>query len=236
VTRSPFPWNFFEKDLKFSAQQRDALVQLGLFPEQIELLEQLLPECAFAVRKQPPRTELDSKLQAIERPLMRAREAFATLRRQQSAAAGEALLRIRLVDPAPLDDGARSGDDALERAIDRALTVLSIAQNPKRAGQQRHKRAALFPTGKIAAVLQEGFRRHYESNGSAPPRYTLRVSRSGEFREIVSICYEAIGEPDTDPDRAIRAYLERERVGTDQLFTRRSHTKQAAVGRQPPAR
>lgn len=233
MTRSLFPWSFLEEaDRKFSNQQRATLRRLELVPEQIALLEQILPECAFAVRKQPPKTDLRSKLRSIEKPLTEARKALETLRAGRSAAAGEALLSIRLVDVTPFDDRAGNGDEALGRAIDQALNVLSVAQSLRRTGQQRHKKAALFPIGKLAGVLEVGFREHHERSGNVPPRYTLRVSRSGEFRDIVSICYEAIGLPNTDPDRAIRIYLATKKVSRSQRSTARSRAKSISAGRK----
>lgn len=230
VSRSPFPWSFFEKaNLKFSKQQCKSLKRLGLFDEQIDLLQQLLPECAFPVRKQPPRTDLVSKLQAIEKPLMKARKALATLRARRSVAADEALLRIRLVDAAPFDDCASNGVEVLEHAIERSIKVLSIAQSLTGASQQRHKKAALFPIGKIDGILEVGFREHHERSGNPPPRYTLRVSRSGKFRDIVAICYEAIKQPNSDPDRAIRTYIDSEKLSRSQLSAKRSLAKR---GRQ----
>lgn len=209
----------FSPYMTFSEQQRASLEQLGLVKEQIELLEQLLPDCAFPVRKQPPRTALVKALQAIEEPLMQACNALATLRLDQSDAAREALLRIRLVDAAPFDNGASDGVEVLQRAIDEGLKVLSIAQGLTGTGQHRQRTAMLFPIGKIAGALEEGSRRRLEWSGSMPPQSTLRVSLSGKFPDVVAICYEAIGLTDTNPERAIRTYLESERARRKQRPT-----------------
>ncbi|WP_161816555.1 hypothetical protein [Steroidobacter agaridevorans] len=232
MSRNPPRWNPFDANRKFSEHQLNSLQEFGLLPEQIESLERLLPECAFAVRKRSTRTDLDSELQAIENPLMEAREALAALRAQRSVAADEALLRIRLVDATLLDKGTGSADEVLEHAIDRALKILSVARSLRRAEQERNKTAMLFPIGQIAAALEEGYRREFERADTAPSKYKLTVSRSGNFRDIVALCYEAIGLPETDPDRAIRTYLEGKKARKEQRPADLPKPKRSATGRQ----
>lgn len=236
LCRSPFPWNFEEANLKFSKHQRESLARLGLFAEQIGLLEEMLPLWAFAIRKQPARDAVQSKLEAIQKPMKQALGALESFLADRSAAGDEALLRIRLVDVSLLADGGGRGAEILERAksdIDLALKIAGVAQSLGRADQQRHKKAMLLPIGQIDGALQEGFRKHHEWHRIPQSTYTIRISRSGPFRDIVAICYEVIAEPDADPDRAIRTYLKKNKKKlASSIPPKRSRLKALTAGRQ----
>jgi hypothetical protein len=95
-------------------------------------------------------------------------------------------------------------DSTVRNLIDmRTILAHALAELPK--GQRRHRTARIDPVRRIDEALLRGFTRGH----TMPfPPYLLRASSSpgSQFREVVGICYRAIGRND-DPERAIKAYI-----------------------------
>jgi hypothetical protein len=210
-------------EFRFTPEQRERLAQFRVSPKQIEMLEGHACLVGRAwLRKSPPRTAVSNRITALGEHLRAAHviaeEILAGNTPECRVAEGflsEAVCRsgkeVELLDAARLE--------ALARICDGALTIL-----PK---QTRHRDADPRPIQGIYEDLIRGHgTEHYilgdgddrPATGTHPPPFTIKPSSSqgSQFRNIVSVCYEAMtDDPDADPERAIKAFIKqrKERMG-----------------------
>lgn len=218
--------------MDFTIAQRTAFQRLGLYQEQIERLRQRLPYIRIDIEPPPPigpvrerLMKLEALLHDAERALRELLEPFDTLQTGQHPATAPSK-RTRAAQRAAnailsvTEDGEVLIDarDAVKAA--RLATELARKKLPA----QSRSVVAWRAVGAIEAELQNGFREHWNAKGlglvhrgggNRPftpfPAYpdNWHASRSGDFAEIVGICWEAAGSA-ADPDRAIRKHLNRE--------------------------
>ena len=213
-------------DFLFTSDHRKQLAGFGASPKQIEMLERHACLVGSAwLRKSPRRTIVSEKIEALREHLRAAHvileeilAATAPGCREAEGFLGQAVCRsgkeVKLLDPAGLE--------ALACICDEALAMLPI--------QTRHRDADPCIIQWIFEDLIEGHgAEHYilgdlivghggecyildDGDATAPetPPFMIRPSSSpgSQFRDIVSVCWEAMsGDRDADPERAIRAFI-----------------------------
>jgi hypothetical protein len=112
---------------------------------------------------------------------------------------------------------------ATQRQIAADLALIERARAKLPSEQRRRRTATLLPVQRIHKALVDGWgAAHYvagaEQDGPPSPvpssstssfPHVPSASPTSPFRQIVGICYEAItGDPEIDPERAIKAYCE----------------------------
>lgn len=196
---------------RFTDNQRQQLQRLGLLPQQIETLEASLPLSRILLKNPAPMAEVREELRDLHKAIKKVQKATAKISEGTTPARKEAYWRLQwaatelerekitIVDLVGLEftkplDWLEIGHKFTENALDNL---------PK---QQRRKQADSRPIERIDKALLEGFTKAHKP--PFPP-YTLKVSSSdgSTFRQIVGICYEAMGQEHCDPERAIKNYL-----------------------------
>ena len=194
----------------FSKDQRQQLLKLGVSDSQIlELQSNGLPAVATVVRSLPKMQDVRDELSEVSTALRRSQRAISKLlsANDTAPARSEALLRVQsvsLVLPGELEplEHALAGLKVCDAAVSRAKEDLeALGQRRFRAGHPR-------PIQRIEAALLQGFVKGRDPSRPMP-EYLIKVSSSptSVFRRIVGICYEAAGVANTDPERAMKAYI-----------------------------
>lgn len=191
----------------FSAEQRSRLLALGLVQEQIQELEQTLPGNAAWLKKPPSRKLVFSELDLAEKAAARALKKLRTLDDETTATGYRAVAAALMsVGATEVSVDATSVVSSAIEALEKLPAVFAAARANAPPGPWRFRSANPKVIDRIDSALLRGFTRHYRP--PFPP-YEIRISASAnsKFRSIVSICYEAIGAGNNDPERAIRAYI-----------------------------
>lgn len=202
---------------RFTDQQRAELASLGLLTQQIDSLEDdALRLGAFALRNEdqaPTRADVIAEFDKIADALEAARRALSALEAaRDDVPAHTARVKVRRhIELASYGMGAGIGDEGLchevlyQVAALRAIVRRAKAVVPK--GPTRHKTAAPYPVSLIEQALLKGWiAAHHDQ-----PRPALNCPASkalkAPFRRVVQLCYEAMGRPNEDPDRAINGFM-----------------------------
>jgi uncharacterized protein DUF3631 len=203
-------------DFRFTSEQRDQLAGFGVSQKQIEMLEGHACLVGSAQRcKSPRRTVVSKKIEALRKHLRAAHVVLEKILaanepgyRDAERYLGQAVCRsgkeVKLLDPAGLE--------ALACICDEALAMLPI--------QTWHRDADPRIVQWIHEDLIQGHSaEHYilddgadwSAAGPETPPFTIKPSSSSEsrFRDIVRVCYEAMGYaiPDADHHRAIKKFI-----------------------------
>ncbi|MBI3375006.1 MAG: hypothetical protein HY017_25065 [Betaproteobacteria bacterium] len=203
----------------FSPEQRAELHRLGAIDAQIDELEANALPISLAWLRNPPtlqdvRDQLEAVFVAVEcaaaamSGLLRAGDAMTLAKREAQARILEACYEIHH-DPHDEHDLVEKASYALSRV----QAVVKHARDSLPNAQRRTGAASPRPVEWIYQSLVSGFTKGHRQ--PLPP-YTLRVSSSqgSPFREIVGICYDAMGQRNTDPERAIKAFIKWRDEGT----------------------
>lgn len=213
-----------DRPLAFSPEQRQALAALGVVPEQIEAVEDVLPECRAAMRTPAPMDDVRGELTKLSRAMDNAARTMSRLEgaREYQPALLEAFERIQ-TESFKLDSIVDSaGYDLIERAID-ALTFAQACVDRATAGlptEQRRRESPWWPVLRIHQALVLGWELAYypSRHGKAPsgaaasaqppfPHVPSMGLKKKPFRRVVSICYDVMrGQYGSDPERQIRAF------------------------------
>jgi hypothetical protein len=203
----------------FTASERRELEQkCGLFAEQVEGLEGLLPSLDWEGNKNPSKIDIRDRIQAISKPLIEAR---ASLERLEMAV---------LVPDSRAPDGTAIRADAPPYAVavydavadfaDRIKALADDVANTERELLECFSGRRRAETWRISAILGQLHIGHYQyykrcDPEKPAPTFTMRVSANGTFAKIASTCYAAAGiKGNSGKDasaahvRAIRAYVE----------------------------
>lgn len=194
----------------FTENQRKRLKDIGLLPAQITEIENTLASNRALLEQPAPMNDVREELGAFRDAMDRACKIAAKLSdpkkysKDKVAARNEAWARLQWAASEASD--VIEALSASQAALETLGAIINIAINslPK---QQRTSVAADFrPIARIDEALLRGFTK---ADKSPLPPYTLKVSSSSgnKFRQIVGICYAAMGQKNDDPERAIKTYL-----------------------------
>lgn len=192
--------------IRFNTDQRAELLRLRLLDSVIDHLESDgLPLAQYRLTREPPRGDVLDELRAVGKTINEARIEIERLlnatravphlwtARSQISGGG----RRHVMGGIVLNQTSKSLATALA-VIDEAIAA--IPTKPV-----RHHDASDFPIKAIYSAVQRGF----VMAGQEPVAPGLKPSASptSKFRRLIGICYEAIGAPTDDPERAIKAYV-----------------------------
>jgi hypothetical protein len=197
----------------FTEQQRNDLKKLGLFDEQIEAINNVLPLCKSSLNETPAKDAVRKKIRELEKSIDEVQTAISQFLGDSSAAGEEAIKRVTLANiefNRGLDSALNS--NVLETHLHRTFPVLSILrsalQTLSREDQRRFRPSSPFAIQLLEEALRHGWVKHQPSGRLVNPYFNWEVSRTKRpFPEIARIFYEAIGQEDKDIERPIKAYL-----------------------------
>jgi hypothetical protein len=212
---------------KFSAAQRQELLTLGLFPEQVTRLElNALPSISWRLRR-PPRmedvraclTELVDALDHVERLYLR----ISTPKNKACAETATRLYQAQeaLFEPANLDER-----DKLHDSLEAATSIVRRAFEdlpPKGTRRSTQRDSSQF-VRLILWALQEGHGWHFVNQSKPMTAFTIEVARKKPpFPQIAEIVAEASGR--WSADDAIKVYLRAPREKSETLEARLRYRK-----------
>jgi hypothetical protein len=190
----------------FTEEQKEALSRLGLFDQQIKAVELVLPTVQALLRQSPTLTDVREHLGSLRKSLANAAEAISKLAGASTrhSAEQEAWWRLQAADFAlnrkANADMAGQSIAAARRVVERALEDLSREQ-------RRHRAAHPLPVFQIDRALHNGFVNAHAGKRFRPYLLKPSASPNSVYRRIIAICYEAVGAKNSDPERAVKAFI-----------------------------
>jgi len=197
--------------IRFEPHHLAELKQLGVVPEAINLLEvEALPAAQYVLEREPAHAEVRGELQAVADALEAARHAIERLLDAKPEVPHLRAARSRIAGGGRRNmmGGMRLNETSQSLATSIDVLAAALATLPDKP--LRRKSASSLPIEHIHRAL-------------------LKPSSSvtSGFRRVVGICYDAIGFPTDDPERAIRAYVKSWRALQDYIL-------QTGFGTEPP--
>jgi len=192
--------------IRFNPNQRAELLRLGLVPECVDQIEQEgLPQAKLFLEREPPRADVRAELQGLRDALGEAREAIERLLEAKDTVPHLYAARRKIYGGGQRHMMGGLRLDETSKSLQTAVGVVSEALDRLPPEPVRHQSADPFPIERIHSAVQLGLIRALRE----PQDPHLRPSNSptSAFRRIVGVCYEAIGAPTSDPERAIKAYV-----------------------------
>jgi hypothetical protein len=212
--------------IRFEPHQLAELEQLGVVPEAINQLEtEALPLAQEFLERQPAHTDVRDELQAVADALAAARHAVERLLNAKRAVPHLIAARSRIAGGGRrnMTGGMRLAETSQSLATAIEVVAAALGTVPDKA--RRHPSASAMPIKYLHMALQRGS----IMAGHDPLVPALKPSSSvtSAFRRVIGICYEAIGEPSTDPERAIKAHVKNWRAQQD-------YAERLRLGQNPP--
>jgi hypothetical protein len=224
ITEGPIRWSKQEltRALWFTPAQRAELEQLGVPAIAIKLLEvQGLPSIRKYLQPPPRRAEVRNELLKAQAAILAAHEAIERLLTPSDLphlkGASQALkgLGVRHLEHGiPLNR-------ASEALIPASKVIASVIAHQSKE-PSRYKAASPRPILEIDKLLLQGCEwaglPAVPVKGDLPSQITFlphlmpSASPTSAFRRLVGICYERAGLKNTDPERAIKAYIRLRRI------------------------
>lgn len=195
---------------QFTEFQRKRLQLAGLAHAHIDALEaraiRAVAQCNEPARLAEARRTLE-RLQADSSRLLKTLEAMTPLQLPRELDTARLFLLMAHFDR----DGALPTPTPIPESLLAHLTELvEVATRALAKSREKHERdhsASPEPIRYIVRLIED----------TRPPIAPMTADR---LREIASVCYEAAGRQNTDPERAVRAYLQQEKQGLAALAER----------------
>lgn len=219
---------------QFTPVQRDQLLQLGLFREQIQLLQSHLPSIVWRQVPSPRMQDVRDKLTKLAKLLGNVESLYGKLCTGKGAAA-EAYNRLYLAQDSLRQDFLREppeeermctvnvdgsvhavpapnpyeNHDVLHDSLQTATTIVNRALTDLPKTRRSTRRNSADHVRQIRKALELGHGQRFQKQGEVMPPFLIKVARNGPFVEIVRIVSDSTGGWSVDD--AIRAYLHWER-------------------------
>lgn len=186
---------------QFTAAQRQRLLALKLLPAQIEALQSHALR-AIAGHSEP--AKLEGARRTLEQLHEDATRLLKTLQAMEPIRLPNELESVRLLLLAahfsrkgPLPSHLPMPDELLSLLTDFAI-VSERALVTSREIQERKHFASPIPIDSIVRIIRDGW----------PANCAHPVAMTGEWLlEVAGVCYEAAGRENTDPERAVKAFM-----------------------------
>lgn len=195
----------------FSFAQKRSLWRLGLIDAQIHQLETVgLPTAIawFTLTSPARQQDVAYELSLLAKTLKTANKKMARL--VTASAANKALFEVqqRIFKAAYDTKHHLEIIKSTNVELGKALAVVERATIDLPRAQRRNQTASPQPVKIIDDALCRGFANGHPPDRAIPP-YTLRRSSSptSAYRKIIRICYQAMGQKNADPERAIKAFI-----------------------------
>jgi hypothetical protein len=185
---------------KFTADQRQGLLNLGLYQEQTEVLDETLTTICSLLARGGRIGDVRGRIHDLAKALNRAKSLFKSISSSRIDGAPEAYSRLLIAE-----HDLRVGTGALARSIEEANRIADYARANFPLRIFRIRGPTAFCVHKILWALQIGHCEHFSNRGEPVPPFGIRVTRKrAPFPDIVRIVSEASGG--WSADDAIRAY------------------------------
>jgi hypothetical protein len=218
---------------RFAPDQVDSLRRHSLTDVQIVELSRALLGCQVSIAPFVPMAQVREELTSLRLSLETSLKALRHLMRTDSGAAFEAHLRMQVAraDHTTPIDGQRLDDDARHAAG--ATTTMLEAVGWALAGlpvdQRRRRSASPEPVRKIHDALLKGWVARHRGGFMPPFPFKPSSNSTSDFYEIVATCYAAFTKNrDSDPERAIKAYIRENKADARRRAADRSKTGEQA--------
>lgn len=191
---------------QFTQAQRDILKNQGLIDEQIKELETILPLCRAWLRNLPTMTEVREGLRDLDKAISKTRRLISKAHNATQRTPGQNEILQRLFSADYEENHSLETISKTMETLAQMQSITNRALTDLPREQRRHTSANPYPVQCIDNALVKGFIK----GGDPPfPPYTLKRSSSPNcpYRNIICICYEAMGFDNADPERAIRNFL-----------------------------
>lgn len=212
--------------IRFNPHHRDELLKLGLVPEAITQIElEGLPLAKNFLEREPPRADVRDELESVRDALDAARGAIERLLGATDAVPhlNAARLRIPGGGRRHVMGGLRLSETSASLATAAGVVAEALSNLPSEP--VRHQSADPMPINLIHRAMQFGTL--MATGEPLDPRLKPSSSPTSPFRRMVGICYEAIGEPTADPERAIKGFVK-------QWRSLQEHIERTRFGTEPP--
>jgi hypothetical protein len=203
----------------FTADQRQELRRLDLFPEQIKQLEkEALPAISWRLRPPPRMADVRETLAGFLEALDRVEQLYVKMYMLGTRARVEAASRLDLAQEAlGFDPTSHDGMDKLHDSLETATKIVRRALQDLPKIQRRTRLNSAQFVRKILGALHRGHAEHFDCSGygDAPSRqpmkpFLIKVARKKPpFPQIVEIVSEASGG--WSAEDAIRNHIELQR-------------------------
>lgn len=216
---------------KFSASTRKHLTDLALTSRQISEIEQALPIVSNYLERTQTIADVKAELQAANNAL---RDTAKTVNRLLHAPTSERAVieaRNRAITSIGECDSDEEIFSKLLTLADGAAAVLSnaIAALPR---QRRSDAGSYYPIERIDRAIMKGLIAVKAGKDRTTPKFNNKLRPSSNptsnFRQIIGLCYDTIGQRNNDPERAIKAYVARckarQRTGLDRIKNSKTGT------------
>lgn len=216
---------------KFNAEQRTELCAIGLFAEQIEDLEEVLCVAVAVLSSEATKPALQDVRTELNDVSAAFRALHDALTKLESAVEHEPTLAARVaarnrIDFASCELTRKMGaDSAIAKALEHVAMcepIVSLAIQRMPATPTRRMTASPYPIKLISDALLRGFGRYlWGPVGETTTRHVdqpkqMNVVPSGsptsDFWRVVQVCYAAMNRSNTEPERAIKAFLKWQRT------------------------
>lgn len=204
------------RGVTFTVEQRQELLGLGLFPEQVEVLENdALQSISWRQRPAPRMADVRETLAEFAEALGRVEQLDGQIYMLGTPARVEAASRIDMAQEALGLDSLQPNDwDKFHDSLKLATKIVQRALKDLPNAQRRWRLDYPLFMRRIMGALERGHAEHFNciSRGDAPsiepmPAFRIRVARKRPpFPRVAEIVAEASGGWSVDD--AIRAYLE----------------------------
>lgn len=214
---------------RFTNQQRQELLRLGLYLEQVKRLQSFLPSISAHLARPPPMGDVLEKLSDLAKASVRVERLYERISTLGTGASAEASTRLILAEEAV------AGPDKLLEVLETASRITIRALNDLQRTQRTTRRDSAHLIRLIVKALEGGYAEYFACRGEPLPRFPIDVTRTREgrrkssagkkipFASIADIVAEATG-CGWSVDDAIRAYqrMTKPRVN---LYRRRRHPR-----------
>lgn len=186
---------------KFTAEQREELLKLGLYPEQVHRLELYLPSIGWRCAPGPRMQDVREKLKEMAKPLGRIEKLYLRMCTSKNPASQEASTRLYLAQ-----EELSVGIDMLHDSLEAATNIVNLALKNLAPERRSTRRNSVEFVRMILKALHGGHGEHFSNKGKPMPAFAIDVARKRKpFPDIARIMSEASGG--WSSDEAIRAYL-----------------------------
>lgn len=208
---------------RFTPDQRRALIRLGILSQQIDALEDVVLGIGSVVLRNeasaPARAEVQREFAKVRNALEAAHRALTDLEAARDGVpAHVARMQVRgsiELTSYSMGEGLAS-EGILHRVLSglfvaRAVVDRAIAYVPK--APTRHRTASPYPVSLVEKALLHGWATAHRDQPMPAYNCPAASGPTAPFRLVVQICYEAMGQTNDDPERAIKAFMKSKRAG-----------------------